>query len=367
MRDWTSHGCAQGWEVVMGFKRMDWEAQPTSGPGFQIVSVPHLTSSPCPGLVPSTRSWHIILASPCAHPPSPLLLATCHCPELHGRQIFWYSSIWTTTARVCSYELYFIPFSLLECRFLCNTSGSGKTRRMLEGLTKYWGFYFVAVPDINRVGLPDLEQSLERMAEDPQWVSDLRGLSLNKRAGQNDLNRRIAWRELLKILAARIIVFELFKRLAIKVDGRLLEKHKRICWLLFQSVWPSQEETLHPFCKAMEGCLRNASLEALDVLVFRLHDIHQQYFPGARFILGLDEAQHAARLYPYSFISSSNLNRYRSIIHEITNFFLPICRLTSLYQVLCRWKSYGMPWGLECQNQTSLYSATSACSTLGKN
>ena len=191
---------------------------------------------------------------------------------------------------------------------------------MLEGLTKYWGFYFVAVPDINRVGIPDLEQSLKKIAEDPRWVSDLRGLSPDKRAGQNDLNRRIARKELRKILAARIVVFKLFLQLAIKVDGELLEKHKRI-WLLFQSAWLSPEETPHPFRQVMEGCLRNASPEALDILVFRLHHIRRQYLPGARFILGLDEAQHAARLYPYSFISSSNLDRYRSIIREIAKVF----------------------------------------------
>jgi hypothetical protein len=54
------------------------------------------------------------------------------------------------------------------------------------------------------------------------------------RARQNDLNSRIAWKQLQKILAARTVVFKLFLQLAIKVDGELLEKHKRI-WLLFQS------------------------------------------------------------------------------------------------------------------------------------
>ena len=72
------------------------------------------------------------------------------------------------------------------------------------------------------------------MALDLQWVSDLRGLSLNKRAHHNDLNRQIAWKELQIILAACIIIFKLFLNVAVKVDGELLEKHKHI-WLLFQS------------------------------------------------------------------------------------------------------------------------------------
>ncbi len=191
---------------------------------------------------------------------------------------------------------------------------------MLEGLTKYWGFYFVAALDINRVGIPDLADALVKMARDPQWVSDLRGVSPDKRARQNDLNSRIAWKQLQTILAARIVVFKLFLQLAIKVDGELLEKHKRI-WLLFQSARLSPKRTRHPFLWIMNKCLRNASPEALDILVDRLHDIHEEYFPGSNFILGLDEAQQAARLYPYSFISSTNSNRYRSIIHKIAQVF----------------------------------------------
>ena len=45
-------------------------------------------------------------------------------------------------------------------RFVCNTSGSGKTRRLLEGLTKSWGLYFVAARDNNGVGVNDLEAAL---------------------------------------------------------------------------------------------------------------------------------------------------------------------------------------------------------------
>ena len=61
-------------------------------------------------------------------------------------------------------------------------------------------------PDINRIGIPDLADALAKMAQDRRRVSDLRGLSPDKRAGQNDLNSRIAWKQLRTILAARIVV-----------------------------------------------------------------------------------------------------------------------------------------------------------------
>ena len=47
-----------------------------------------------------------------------------------------------------------------DCRCICNTSGLGKTWQMLEGLTKYWGFYLVAVWDVNGVGIQDLHDAL---------------------------------------------------------------------------------------------------------------------------------------------------------------------------------------------------------------
>jgi hypothetical protein len=119
-------------------------------------------------------------------------------------------------------------------------------------------------------------------------------------------------------MAARIAVFKLFLKLAIKVDGRLLEKHKRI-WLLFQSDSISSER--HPFLWIVNKCLRKASPQALHIMVDRLHDIRREYFPESNFIFGLDEAQRATRLYPYSFISSTKSNRYRSVIREIAKVF----------------------------------------------
>jgi hypothetical protein len=110
--------------------------------------------------------------------------------------------------------------------------GSGKTRRMMEGLTKYWGFYFVAVPDANGVGVRDLQDTLKDFWYE-EWMSDLRSLPPGERARQNEINSRIASKHLRKVLAARIVVFQLFLQLAIEVDGKILEKHKRI-WLLFQ-------------------------------------------------------------------------------------------------------------------------------------
>ncbi|KAM6498794.1 hypothetical protein JOM56_006742 [Amanita muscaria] len=205
---------------------------------------------------------------------------------------------------------------------ICNTSGSGKTRRMLEGLTKYWGFYLVTVPDANGVGIRDLQDVLAEVIENRDWISDLSPLSSEKRTVQSELNSLIASKPLKKVLAARIVVFELFLELAIQVDGELQEKHKRI-WLLFQlfDQLDSQGGTLHPFVRIIRHCLPHASAEALDILIGRLGTIRARYLPPSRFIVGLDEAQQAIRLYPRSFVSSTDNEVFRSILREIVKVF----------------------------------------------
>ena len=113
---------------------------------------------------------------------------------------------------------------------------------MLEGLTKYWGFYVVAIPDVTGVGVRDLRDALEKVAEYPSWASDLKLFKSEERADREEVNSRIASKRFRKVLASRIVVFQLFLQLAIQVHGTLREnsnqmhlffKHERIWLLLF--------------------------------------------------------------------------------------------------------------------------------------
>ena len=195
---------------------------------------------------------------------------------------------------------------------------------MLEGLTKYWGFYLVAVPDANGVGINDFAEALAQFTEYWEWVTDLRSLDVTRRAAQDEVNSRIASRHLRRVLAACIVVFRLFLQLAIQVDGTLQEKHKRF-WLWFQLFGEVPFGGTHPFVRIM-NCTRSASDDALDVLIGCLNDILCDVLNDPHFILGLDEAQWASRLYPHSFISSTDAATTRSIIREVAKVFtkLPI-------------------------------------------
>jgi hypothetical protein len=193
---------------------------------------------------------------------------------------------------------------------------------MLEGLSKYWGFYIVAVPDVNGVGVSDLYLALEGVNKYNGWVPDISLLSSAERVNQNKTNSNIATRLIRKVLAARITVFKLFLQIAIRVDGELLEKHRRI-WLLFQlsDYLNSQVRILHPFLQVTSKCLHGASDDALDILISRLADIQSEYFPKSNFIIGLDEAQQVARLYRKAFISSTNNKIYRTVFREVAATF----------------------------------------------
>jgi hypothetical protein len=191
---------------------------------------------------------------------------------------------------------------------------------MLEGLTKYWGFYFVAIPHVSEVGVQDFQDALDDVAVDPEWVSDLETIDIAKRGAQGDVNSRIARKHFRKVLAARVVVFQLFLQLAIQVHGTLQEKHKRI-WLLFQLSNQLVHGDLHPFVRIMRRCLHRASNDALVELVERLDDIRGKYLPGSKLILGLDEAQRASRMYPRSSMSSTNPDNSLSIIRDVVKVF----------------------------------------------
>jgi hypothetical protein len=190
----------------------------------------------------------------------------------------------------------------------------------LEGLTKYWGFYFVAATDVNGVGIQDLQDALDDVRMNPGWVSHLEYVHIGERTAQENINSRIASEHLRKVLAARVVFFQLFLQLAIQVDGTLQEKHKHI-WLLFQLT-----NELVPFGSShlinrIVGRLRCASSDALDALVERLDDIRRDILPDSHFIFGLDKAQWASRMYPSSFLSSTDPNKFQSIIREVVKVF----------------------------------------------
>jgi hypothetical protein len=156
--------------------------------------------------------------------------------------------------------------SLTSCRtrFVCNTSGSGKTRLLLEGLWRNWGFYFTARTQPEGVGSSDLEQVL----------LDLEG-RLKKITNKNHTkalvdNQDVAARRSLLILYVRMFVFRVFLECASAMPGGITENHNGR-WLLVQ-VAPETLLTKDVFL-ALTRLAGRASKVSLKEAIQHEHDV----------------------------------------------------------------------------------------------
>ncbi|KAJ7512372.1 hypothetical protein B0H11DRAFT_479554 [Mycena galericulata] len=203
--------------------------------------------------------------------------------------------------------------------FLVNTSGSGKTRLMLEGLCLHWGFYFASLVDSTRLGSYDIENTIHSyLPNSPGFVEDLSTTGLTEELFALNQNRIIAQKRFTEVLLARIIIFQLFVEV-IKNRTDIAEPKK--LWLLLQ---------LRPLDLGFSGgdcfdkltsTLRNSPPHfVVSQIIERLQEIrqwsHRDYSSPALFIV-LDEAQYAARGLFSAFRSARDNLLHRPILREI--------------------------------------------------
>ncbi|KAG6865611.1 hypothetical protein C0993_007906, partial [Termitomyces sp. T159_Od127] len=117
-------------------------------------------------------------------------------------------------------------------RVLFNTSGAGKTRLVLEGLCKEWGFYFTCKRGVSECGSADLDCVL-----DPAGHGYLRAFGLIENPDNNEavrLNEELAESCFMAVLIARLMVFQcLLAAYGAKGKAITLAELKRI-WLFVQ-------------------------------------------------------------------------------------------------------------------------------------
>jgi len=134
-------------------------------------------------------------------------------------------------------------------RLLINTSGSGKSRILLEGLCRHWGFYFVAVGS-SIVGSSDFFATFSTIDAARYYT-------------ENTTERR-----LLQLLLSRLLLLNLFIEVAKCSPTGLQQKEHRRLWTLLQ---------VHPeiikghFCgdifADLTRCLRHTTSENLRNLI----------------------------------------------------------------------------------------------------
>ncbi|KAG8817621.1 hypothetical protein FRC19_011261 [Serendipita sp. 401] len=201
------------------------------------------------------------------------------------------------------------PLNLL----IYNTSGSGKTRFILECLCRTWGFYFVAKPGPDQIGSPDLNIAIHAMPEYKDWRGRINSEgSREDQAEANDSNSEVARKLVYKVLVARWIVFRCFIDTCKEKNGGILPEASKYDWVVFQTL--SQKLVGmggDPFIWCMNECLTNVEPSVLQALMAR--DLNLKMILGVDidkpFLLILDEAQVASLEYGSCFLNSAGDKR----------------------------------------------------------
>ncbi|XP_006457032.1 hypothetical protein AGABI2DRAFT_122906 [Agaricus bisporus var. bisporus H97] len=207
--------------------------------------------------------------------------------------------------------------------FFFNTSGSGKTRLLLEGLCQNWGFYFTSCVDSSQpVGSIDVQQRIQ----DPGSYSPLPLPSSSNYNEALDNNRRIASTTFRRVLLARLIIFTLFlEKVNLCRDSDLPLNEYKKCWLLLQVV----PKLGHPKGRDIFDELAVILSRASDSWVtsrskFYMHRIRDLLAPEMQGTKGqtplfcvLDEAQFAASQHKHAFRSNDKNDGDMPILMEI--------------------------------------------------
>ncbi|KAJ7651517.1 hypothetical protein DFH06DRAFT_1134771 [Mycena polygramma] len=140
-------------------------------------------------------------------------------------------------------------------KFLVNTSGTGKTRLLYEGLCLNWGLYFTVRVDSGYLGSDDIAYAIENRFKNSEgfWQFPDEEPEITDIPQTMENNLEHSFRVLSTLLLARLLIFQLF--LEIASTSGLTEEHKKR-WLMMQL----SPELLNP---RSDGAFGFSALEAL--------------------------------------------------------------------------------------------------------
>ncbi|KAF9068500.1 hypothetical protein BDP27DRAFT_1327156 [Rhodocollybia butyracea] len=153
-------------------------------------------------------------------------------------------------------------FSPTRNTFLVNSSGTGKTRLLYEGLCKYWGLFFTAAVDSYMLGSTDIDVLLQKLPFSRMFTFP--------REDEADYdykistNGEIARHNFGQTLLARLLVFKLFVDLM--AEGEIEEVHKSR-WFLAQIqplVFGVDYESLAPELLVSDSLLADCISQCLE-------------------------------------------------------------------------------------------------------
>ncbi|KAG6817695.1 hypothetical protein H0H93_007062 [Arthromyces matolae] len=217
--------------------------------------------------------------------------------------------------------------------FLVNTSGSGKTRLLLEALCHKWGFYFTSLVDSSLLGSSDVQNGIRHYVPDSQGFK--RSLPLpgtSQYEASLAKNRQIAGRLFSQVFLARLLIFDLFVEVMNELDSKTIDAtssafKKR--WLLLQlqpsllhsKIWDVFDDITRKLSQASESYINSTTQNLLSRVRKHGIDKAQGHLSSTTarqtpIFCVLDEAQFAATQLSTAF-RSENGSANRPILREI--------------------------------------------------
>lgn len=207
-------------------------------------------------------------------------------------------------------------------RYLCNTSGSGKTRLLLEGLHRHWGFYFTACNSPDGVGSSDLGLALKKLDDSLIDITPGNGEIIKRE------NKLKAEHTFLAVLCARVTIFRVFVECALELD--LVIASQKHSWLLLQ-LQPKSffgTDIFHELARDMgrgsdleDNHERGSALVALREQVTKELEEVKALLDVKRLSCIFDEAQGTTDLHTTCFRSDADPNQPRPVIRSLVDTF----------------------------------------------
>ncbi|KAF8635332.1 hypothetical protein AX15_000451 [Amanita polypyramis BW_CC] len=118
---------------------------------------------------------------------------------------------------------------------LVNTSGSGKTRLLFEGLCQNWGLYFTSFVDSSFLGSVDIQKAIQTtLPNDPHFSAMLPSNTEPEYKSKVTWNEKIATGVFKRVFLSRVLIFNLFIEVMNRADDILSTEECRRRWLLLQ-------------------------------------------------------------------------------------------------------------------------------------
>ncbi|KAJ4465595.1 hypothetical protein C8R41DRAFT_737635, partial [Lentinula lateritia] len=112
-----------------------------------------------------------------------------------------------------------------------NTSGTGKTKLLLEGLCLHWGFYMTCAINSFNLGAADFPLAVSNIDRNSTWTAYLPSTSSANHVSLLQTNIRLVYRAVSEVLPTRLLIFRMYLEVCAK-QGFCLQQRQR--WLELQ-------------------------------------------------------------------------------------------------------------------------------------